>query len=1175
MKKTTKLFVLVLISFLFVNKVYASLTCDFYIDKKEISTAEFEVKMPICKRTVQDGFMDVSVGDRKSTYTEAYDYGLDYTDVYYDVEDEYGKDIYEVHGRVPICNDTNRRVVAYSTCTVSKNISTGHESCKDKYTKDTCPNNSYCHVSGEECTGSIPYSYCSGTGYTISDGKCVKTYNYQQVVTSQVSNIESICTSANGAGTSCDCSDVEYALECPAYKCEKENVKISACTPDFELDGESVYCVNPGQHFNIGYDVDPTFSVRNCSNSYVTADCGYGNILIEGAFFETGDDAINLALRLWSYHTNQLGFEDTNRTGIANRMGDSCDIPVYFMKEGSDRPNVYANTYNYIMTTHKNDYFEKAQNIINSNGFLPSYISDPKTNPTKAKFNGTTFEEIACNGTVGVTCGKGTYTVAFELFFNTLLGNKYMMDHLDQLYKEEGKEIQTTGASLLEDEEGVWVVVEFETEDFEKVFGDLEEIPCDENDPRYKSHPEIEPYCKVSFEYYDQDDNLITDPTGIAYCRKSSGCHRLTSVKAICATETGGQRISKVEVKETKQKSGASIRKLIPCGTTEESQYMFQYVPWEKQGTHDERTSETKTYYMNYLCGDGCDNYAARISNESTCSSEFDKPYTTTVSDPSLSCIVNMANPDQKNYYDYSSKLGVNTNFCRVYCSDKVEYTVAGRTSAESGRAFKYDVRTEATNVKLRDYALTSVVKHRRTCVSEVFYDNLNKNVNWKNIYGLTDQENNQLMANATFTTLFNIMARKAETERNRKENLNQLVYDLYNCNLYNLDMSDAALKARYGIYKPGNYKSAPAWTVIKQLFGESNNYGVGPNNKSTDVVSFEGGASIAEYVNSNDGSIIGKIGQGANKVDTTAKTIVGGNNALIKVNNAYVNFCKSRQGHVCLKYNNSNEDYKYAEFGSTSARVTSHNYTFPANNYAMFVAEAETGFYNDNIYQTFENTGNVTVNTSYSDLITLDKYTYPMSLYASNECANNECKVTQTINVAPYFRAKSSDPLQTAIKDKTFTCSVKVSDPFCDVNVEECFTDLYRNVDPANMFPNGLSENSNWATPEGTKLKERIESTADLLTTSDELVDYRITLNPQQIKAIKEYNKTAGDYTKEQIFCTEQQISTDRTNYEDCTSKFLNLLRENANEYGDGTGLGTIDKEYNGISKYSKAHGE
>ena len=349
-----------------------------------------------------------------------------------------------------------------------------------------------------------------------------------------------------------------------------------------------------------------------------------------------------------------------------------------------------------------------------------------------------------------------------------------------------------------------------------------------------------------------------------------------------------------------------------------------------------------------------------------------------------------MANPDQKNYYDYSSKLGVNTNFCRVYCSDKVEYTVAGRTTAESGRSFKYDVRTAATSAKLRDYALSSVVKEKRTCVSEVFYDNLNKNVNWKQIYGLTTAENDALMANATWTTLFNIMAKKAENERNRKENLNQLVYDLYNCNLYNLDLSDSNLKATYGIYKPGNYKQKPAWTIIKQLFGNTNNYGIADTTKFSDVISYEGGATVAEYNNSNDGSVVGKVGQGAYKVVAEAQTIVAGTTSLVKKNDVFVNYCKTKSGHICLAYNKSNEDYTYSEFGKTSEMVTSHGYKFPANNYALFVAENETGFYNNDVYQIFENNGYVTKNTSYSDLLTLDKYNYPLSLYAASECDNN-----------------------------------------------------------------------------------------------------------------------------------------------------------------------------------------
>ena len=71
---------------------------------------------------------------------------------------------------------------------------------------------------------------------------------------------------------------------------------------------------------------------------------------------------------------------------------------------------------------------------MNTNQYLPDYINDPQTN--NEALTGKTFDTITCDtgnsAKVGVTCGKGTYTIAFELFFNTMLGNRYMFDHLDQ-----------------------------------------------------------------------------------------------------------------------------------------------------------------------------------------------------------------------------------------------------------------------------------------------------------------------------------------------------------------------------------------------------------------------------------------------------------------------------------------------------------------------------------------------------------------------------------------------------------------------------------------------------------------------------------------------------------------------------------------------------------------------
>ena len=53
------------------------------------------------------------------------------------------------------------------------------------------------------------------------------------------------------------------------------------------------------------------------------------------------------------------------------------------------------------------------------------------------------------------------------------------------------------------------------------------------------------------------------------------------------------------------------------------------------------------------------------------------------LSDPSLNCILHMATSaveqSSKEYYDYSDDFGVNTDVCRVYCSDEVNYYMSNK----------------------------------------------------------------------------------------------------------------------------------------------------------------------------------------------------------------------------------------------------------------------------------------------------------------------------------------------------------------------------------------------------------------------------------------------------------------------------------------------------------------
>ena len=1164
MKNIKRLLISIICTFVAINTVYADLSCDVKITETGIDPTGFDVVMPICKYSSEPVRYDEigEISDRKSSYQEAYDSGLELTDIYYQRETDDGKDIVTETGQVPYCASDKRKVTAFASCTSYKDsikvVCGIHNNDEESCSLNGCTYNQ----STKKCTGD--YSYCTGTGWTKrADGKCYKSYDYKEEDVKGNVNPTSKCNSETGG--SCTCGPVTYGLFCPVYTCERTNVEVGACAPSFEINGQAAYCINPSQGFpkedGNNYQTSK-FNVRECANSYSTSDCGMANILIEGAFHENiSDESMNLALRLWSYHTNGTGFD---KTGLANRQtsGDKCSDSVYFMTdEDGHKINVYEKTHKYIMETAREKFYDLAL----THEYIPSYMENPETN--RSTFTGETFEKITCqlnDNMVGVVCGEDkTYRVGIELYFNTLIGNKYMQTHLDHLYDDsEGATPIDATIAPIDGEEGQWIIVKYEREDFEKSFGDREVIKCDRSDPDYDS---IKKYCKTTTKVYDERGTEITgDETKVRECRKKLGCIQKTSVEALCRPTKTGYKVSYIKARYTLPKSSLSVRKYVSCGNTAENQIMFAYFPEETPGSYEEQPLEEVTFYQTKICDDVCKNYNLRIEGDNSCKKNDDKyntSYKKVVSDPSLGCIVNMDSSVEVAYYDHSEEFGVNTNFCRVLCSDRVEYYLADKVEQNSGKSFIYDVRDNTSAYDVQ-YKLSSVVKQRRSCTSEIYFDNLPKNTDWKKIYGLTNEENEELMSRATWTNLFRIIYNKdfgADNRVKRKENLNQMVYDLYNCNLY----ANSKFTSN-GVYKPQNNTVGNVLQNIKNIY--SNDYGLINKNKFNDTVTFDIGANVAEY-SSQIESVVGKVGKAAYAVNN----VVLFNDESNNFGMSKVKYCKDIP---CLTYAENNEDYDYSKFTNTPFEDghKMYGYDIPVNLYAYFEVNNEVNFYNGDKYQVLPNTGSVTKGTNFSEFYTLPSYTYPLDKYAYNnsscEKEGNDilCPVTQTIKISTFNRSRDVDRLQTEVNNNNkFTCYVKVDKPELIENEGGL-----RYVDPTNLFPNGISSKSAWNSKAGENAKNQIEATASELRQTDDLLEYRITMNPEQIKAIRAYNKENGSYVNERVYNCNNTTSGEMI-YTNCKSKFLDALRGLDSKYS-GSELGTLDPNYrDGISAYTK----
>ena len=1000
---------------------------------------------------------------------------------------------------------------------------------------------------------------------------------------------------------------VQYEYMCALYECVEGLAEFSTCSPAFKnANGKTTYCVNPGQPFSsqklttAEYQADPDFNVNECKNSFSTVDCGYANILIEGAYHNLSDNAINLALRLWGAYTGQSGF---NRIGLSYKHGATCSADAGYRSIGGEIPNVYKRTYRWAIS-HFFDNSIKQKEYINAKSDITTFMTPC----------------VKDKSMVGVACGEGNiYKQAIGLLFNTILGNKDMHNHLRE-YLGETINTEPDTVNIKSTGDGYSYVTVY-TEELDEILEKGKTVIC--VDEKGKKNPEnlpdsiwkqVEPYCSVTttvvdekgqpIKLFDKNGNLLPQSMVMDKCVKGSGCFTKQFAFAICdVTKNGTKKIS-VRTTYNTAKSSKSIKKYWSCENPNKNQVMFAF-DGEKAISQSEgisatsTTKEVKEYpIINYQCTGSCTDYNVQTDLKNSCSnntSNYNGVYKSSIKDPSLKCIVNMANPDFKELYDYSDYFKVNKNFCRVFCSDEVEFYIADKVKEKSGRTFNYDIEFNVNKTKKVSYQLTNIVKAKRSCVSEIYYNkNFTLATNWKKLYGLTDAQAKNV---TNWQTLFKVIIDKASTENGRTENINQLLYDLYNCNM----IQDPAVYTSKGITKPkesilSSYVGN-SFDYIIESFSEKNNYGLGAN--SNCIVDNKTNTNTCVKMN----NINYNYGGNPDGKSVNMKSYTSSSNTF---NN--VVYCS---GKDCFKYDASKKEdaynYPTASTKSTGNMIIGnqmrtieivgnhHNYirfngrmaiAVPVNDYALFEVSTEIDYFNADQYEVTPGDGKVYKKGSVTNqqVMPIDKYSYTLNqnAYNSDQCTRlddktNRCTITQSFsNMKLFYRKSNSDGYTSALNNTNkmkFTCYVDVEKPTV---VPDGDKTIYRNVNPADLFPYSTAcknnksltvcpTNTNNIWYDNENVISEIEQTAELLK-GDQLLEYKISLTPTQIKNIQEYNKN-GNYNVEGISNCDVKDGI----FYNCKSTFLNRLRAStADAYGS---LGTLDKNYStGESKYTRS---
>ena len=1170
------------------------------------------------------------IGGAEMSFKDAKEIGLEEIESFHTSADGKG-----IEGSFyPRCEDPKSKI--YGTITADFRYDGVYDEKSGKY---------ICN-SGGTGGGDSKYCYIYGVEFKSED---LEAYNEETAYANQRVIVKALRAEVNAKrdslnnGQSIGHSKFNYFFKCPKYECEKEEFNFGACTPRFTALGtDDVYCVNPTDGFTSGvgnYGVTD-FDVTSCKSSYSTLECGYANILIEGKYQKANHNVIELALRLWGVYSNRSGF-DENKVGLswltAPIGGGACT-------KGENGDGVFVEKlYNVYRVTY-DTYFQRAFNSIpESKDYI--LISDRY------------IQTLGC-GKLGLACvGSGTsdetVNKAFALVFNTIKGNPYMMQHLEELYGTFSP--MPTGVSYEGGENGNSNVIVHYGDKITSVNKNVE-IDC----KKWKADPNAYAGGAEGFDEvkgYCNDYIIVKDASGreTEYvpdsCKKGVGCRYEKVSIAFCNVESSTQTVTVIH-KITE--ANGSVKKLESC-LNPDDQTMYLLTDSSGDGSGKE-PKEDKTVSKvfdgpNYSCGNNCENYGLR-TQKSSCVYEQGKELNTDdelakgyIKDPSLKCIANM--PDKEKYkYDYSEEFGVNTNFCRIYCSDEVEFMMSNRVTINSGEDIKIDIGVKAGFKYQQGKMISNVVREKRSCISEIYYGGSNsgtglnfpKEPDWQSMYGITFGAED----NHNIRTLYELLAKKAESEGGRTENLNQVLYDLYNCNLYTEGNIPSI------VTKPLENTIGNVYNhIMNTFYPKSQGYGLGlyfdvnsSNGEGSYVSSCASGSAIDSENNNcitmNTITYTGgseRKGTDSNVEEEKIYRVGGGRDGDIRINfgsvtkqdRSPISYCTGANCFSFDKTNTSNEyDYTMNKDGvGTTETLTfkDQNIEVPTNTYALFTVTTDVGFYIKNKFQTTPGTGYIVEADSdeaSSDYIDLPEFSLPTSkdaytlceadnadirnAYKDYDTSTRSCYITYEYDkIATYYRKNVSDEFSKTLRESggTFkkpTCyyNVQTTPPVTDkckyaaCNKENpteeekakckelCQTEdivEYKNVNKSDIFPyktdnssNEEEQKTNWDTEWAKKVQSYLETTnVETTRYSKDILDYKITLTPEQIKALRKYN-VGKSYKNAEVLpqtCTKAG-EEGYEKYYNCRSEFMEFMRIGEKEFGQDE-YGKLDVDFNG----------
>lgn len=990
------------------------------------------------------------------------------------------------------------------------------------------------------------------------------------------------------------------------------------------------YCIN--QHLlmpdNGKFMWDSSFNVTACKDSNSSKDCGYGYILLKSYALGYDYAVTNVALRLWAASDNH---------GAAAGYDDSPGVPVSETR-GFVEPhwNVYKQTAKEINIRRYIKYVNSKGTDFKNDVFKGSYKTVKKLSD---------LQGISCNGfnpipndsiahstgeNMGILCTgvNEEYLKSIYLYILALQGNKIPIDevyrkHLsnkcktDSTFKSKNKEL------CANPDEATIDVGDYTNRNYIPVSAKVTYIDPEsfETTIKFTMTEEVDVecsadelatanYCKTNVEITDSNGNVVK-ADHYDECKKNICYIKVKGMKT-CNKDTVGQT-KKITIKVITDKvyGDLAVKKMVACDSPGSNQIFFALDldnaltnTGDPEYDHRDVTEQTVTITCPCEPTNKCmnDDIIDRLNRKNTKSNlnatcetkdggtgEYDTYEDNSLEDPNMNCIINMCYDGQQSQYDYSEKYGVNNKYCTLYCRDEVRFYLANKTKVYTGMQFRYDVGTKLKNkgiikqqIDTNDVKyLTSVVRQERHCTSVIDYKT------WK-----------------------------ADYDKASSLDKEQLIYDIENCNLYDIDKINVEKYYEDAkVIENGN--SREGYTTVDYI-------------KKTlkcqmDASGEDSCADLElEYKSKYNGDGTNTFAKDEGQVISEVKYCSG--------SECYQYKCPSKAKDYNTRLKECNEWSKtaQAEFDPDGENITTiiNGVAVPKNDYAAIVISSEVDFSNPIKYQTKAFTGDVkrVENDKVEDMYTpLGKNVYPVELNQRTFVNNpNDEENWKFVKHYYKFRLLVDRPNRAMEKylgllgneqghqfDYNYTCNFDVynksTDYSCDpeANYNKCyeisadgvvtfhdsFKDengnevacskecvqsggygfIFRNVQLDNMFPSEAVRDTgnNWTTDKAKEAIKEIEASADKMYTTDDYLEYSYTITPEAIKSIKDYNKqeeSSGGYQNSTLYGCESS-KTNVSAFENCKSKFLEEIGKDETVLG----MNITAHKSDGISKYTQ----